>query len=328
MKVFISGITGFIGKRLAEHLANQGQQKYQIVGCGRGPHPEFSPPIYYKQIKDWRSEDLYLAIEGCDVVVHCAGKAGSWGDYQDFFHANVELTERILEISKRAGVKRFINLSSPSMYFQLKDQKGLKEEDVPQKFFDAYGETKFLSERKVQSYHSESFFTLSLRPRGVIGAGDNNWFPRIIDLYKAGKLIRPGEGENLADFTSVKNLITYIEYLFECPPEIYGEVYNISNGEPVKLWNFITQGLGLIENKQIEVKSLPLGLLMGVAYFSQFLARLFHKREEPKLLPLKIGVASYSMTLNIEKARGKGGYTPQQSTNEAMEEFARWWSSR
>lgn len=328
MKVFVSGITGFIGKRLAEYLAHQEDKKYQIVGCGRGPHPEFSPPIYYKQIKDWRSEDLYLAIESCDVVVHCAGKAGAWGEYQDYFHANVELTERILEVCRRAGVKRFINLSSPSMYFQLKNQVEIREEDVPQKIFDSYGETKFLSEKKVQDYHSDSFLTLSLRPRGVIGAGDNNWFPRIIDLYESGKLIQPGKGENLADFTSVQNLVTYIEYLFDCPSEIYGDVYNISNGEPVKLWDFIIEGLELIEKKSIEVKSLPLSLLMGIAHSSQFFAKLAHTREEPKLLPLKIGVASYSMTLNIEKARKKGHYSPQQSTKEAMEEFARWWSSR
>ena len=328
MKVFISGITGFIGKRLAEYLANHPEKKYQIVGCGRSPQSDFTPPIFYKQIKDWRSEDLFLSIEGCEVVIHCAGKAGAWGDYQEFFHANVELTERILEVSKKAGVKRFINLSSPSMYFQLKDQTDLREGDLPAKFFDSYGETKFLSEQKVKEFHCEEFKTLSLRPRGVIGAGDNNWFPRIIELYQSGKLIQPGEGENLADFTSVTNLIEYMEKLFHAPSEVFGEVYNVTNNEPVKLWEFIPKGLALIEGKEIQVKCLPQKLLLAISYLSQFLARLFNQKAEPKLLPLKIGVASYSLTLNIDKALEKGQYQPKQSTQEAIEEFARWWSSR
>lgn len=328
MKIFITGITGFIGKRLAEFLADQEDKNYQIVGCGRSPNSDFKAPIKYIQIKDWRSEDLYLSVEGSDVVVHCAGKAGAWGDYQDFFHANVELTEKILEISKRAGVKRFINLSSPSMYFQLKDQLNLKEEDVPSKFFDAYGETKFLSEKKVEEYHSKDFLTVSLRPRGVIGAGDTNWFPRIIDLYKAGKLITPGEGQNLADFTSVKNLVVYMEQLFSAPAETFGTVYNISNGEPVQLWSFILRNLSKIEGHEIKPRSLPRVLLMTMASLSQFFAKLFKANREPKLLPLKIGVASYSFTLDIEKARRQGGYQPSQSTDEAMEEFARWYSTR
>lgn len=212
------------------------------------------------------------------------------------------------------------------MYFQLKDQRNLKEEDIPKKFFDAYGETKYLSEKLVNEYHCEEFQTVSLRPRGVIGAGDNNWFPRIIDLYRSQRLIRPGRGENEVDFTSVSNLVDFMEKLIHVQKEFMGQSYNVSNDKPVRLWEFIESGLKLMGEKP-KLKTLPQGLLMFLSRLSEFFSKLLGKSEEPKLLPLKIGVASYSMTLNIEKAKA-AGYEAKQTNLEALEEFARWYSAR
>lgn len=325
MKIFVTGITGFIGRSLIPELLLAG---HEISGVGRRPRPiDFPKQVEYHQISEWKKEILLPLLKDSSVVIHCAGKAGTWGSYSEYFTANVSLTEVLLKASKEGAPRKFINISSPSIYFQYKDQLNLKENDIPEIRSNSYAETKFLAENLVREAHDDIFWTLSLRPRGVIGAGDANWFPRIIELYQAGRLICPGGGGNLTDFTSVKNLVGLIASLINAPRECFGDVYNITNDEPSPLWDVIRFGLEALGEKP-KIKKLPLSLLMFIAKVSELFARVFGVRNEPKLLPLKIGVASYSMTLNIDKAKEKLSYEAKQSTREALNEFAKWWTTR
>ena len=324
MNVLITGVTGFIGQRLLEHLSQRG---YGVYGVGRRKAPSFKFPVTYLESSDYSSLKFKSFLNNIDVVVHCAGKAGTWGDYDDYFQANFVLTKQLVDSCVEAGVSRFINISSPSIYFQLKDQLDIEETFVPKKFFNAYAETKYLAEEYVQNACSESFLSMSLRPRGVIGRGDQNWFPRILDLYHAGKLIRPSGKNPMVEFTSVQNLVEFIEGTFTLEKSCFGEVYNICNNEPVYLWDFIEEGLRLL-NLDVKTKGMPFGILMGAGHLMEGLAKLLGQRSEPMISPIKIGVASYSFTLNTAKIRKHTGYDPSQTSMDALSEFARWWSSR
>jgi len=310
--------------RLAEYLH---QKKINVIGIGRSERPNLSKEIEYHQIKEWNSSELQNLLSDVDCIVHCAGLAGPWGAYEIYYEANVVLTKTLLEAAKNSGTKRFINISSPSVYFKLQHQFNLKEEDIPNPIFDAYGKTKYEAEKLVSKAHNKEMWTVSLRPRGVIGAGDNNWMPRIIELHHSNKLFRPGKGEVMTDFTSVSNLIEFIESFLTAPQDVFNDSYNVTNGQPVNLWEFIDEALILLGEKP-QVKSLPQAPLMMVAKTISFWAKLLGIKNEPKILPLKIGVASYSHTLDISKAITKAGYRPKQTNSEALEEFARWWKAR
>src|SRR5262249_4414951 len=130
------------------------------------------------------------AVQGMDAVIHCAGLAGTWGPYQEFYRANVLATRNLLEACKDHGVKRLINISSPSIYFDYKDQFDLREDFVPPRFSNAYAQTKFEAERLMSSYHSPQLETVSLRPRSVIGRGDQNVLPRLVRLQQTGNLVQ------------------------------------------------------------------------------------------------------------------------------------------
>ena len=55
--------------------------------------------------------------------------------------------------------------------------------------------------------------------------------------------------------------------------------------------------------------------------------RLQGSAEEPELLPVKVGVAAYTMTMDLAAARQHLGYQPQRTTDDAIQAFARWWLS-
>ena len=323
MRILITGATGFIGQRLVKRLVAKG---HEVRGTARTFSGEpVSAGYSFVSADLTQFGQCEQLTQDIDAVIHCAGKAGVWGSLAEYELANVVATQNILTAAENSKVQRFINISSPSIYFAYADQFDLKETDLPKKFSNAYASTKYQAEQIVQRAHSESFLTVSLRPRGVIGAGDKNWLPRIIEMQKHGTLIQPGYGENLADFTCVENLIDAIELCLTTDPKNMGEVYNISNGKSEKLWLVIADVLKAVGLSSGH-RSVFLPLAMWVAHVSELFHKLKQTKSEPALLPIKVGVAAYSMTLDISKAQERLGYHPRQSTAEGLREFSEWYT--
>lgn len=321
MRILITGATGFIGQRLVQRLT---ANNHDVVGTARSFSGENFSRYTFIAADLSNSSQCDQLTQNIDIVIHCAGKAGVWGSLSEYTQANVVAAKNILEAAQKNNVRRFINISSPSIYFSFEDQFDLKETDLPKKFSNAYALTKFQAEQLVQAAHKPNFLTVSLRPRGVIGAGDKNWLPRIIEMQKSGTLVQPGLGENLADFTCVENLIDAIELCLTTDEKNMGEVYNITNGIPEKLWMVIEESLKSV-GLSSEHKKVFLTLAMAVAKVSEVIHKLKDTKQEPALLPVKVGVAAYSMTLDISKAKTKLGYKPRQSTADGLREFAAWY---
>lgn len=321
MNILITGANGFIGHKTAQHFI---LKDHQVIGTGRSNSIYNHANYRYLRADITNPEDCDHITREIDIIIHCAGKAGVWGEYEDYELTNIIGTKNLLEAGKKNGVKRFINISSPSIYFQFKNQFQIKESLVPIKFSNAYAETKYKAEQLVQLAHSEDFATVSLRPRGVIGAGDRNWLPRIINMRKENKLIQPGNGQNLVDFTSVSNLIEVIKTCTTISTHKLGTSYNISNDKPEFLWKFIENALYSV-NLDGKRKKIPKFLAMNIAKISSFYHKLQNTKHEPDILPVKVGVAAYSMTLDITKAKNNLKYVPKVSTDQALAEFSKWW---
>jgi len=320
LKVLITGASGFIGRRLSQTLS---ESNHSVVGTGRTVPPSSENfPGKFIAADLQKESDCRSVSRDLDAIVHCAGKAGAWGRSGDYFRANVVATQQLLAAARANGVTRFINLSSPSIYFDYKDQFDLKEDQLPKSFSNAYASTKYEAEKLVSAAHGPHFWTLSLRPRGVIGAGDRNWLPRIIAMRSRNRLVQVGDGKNIVDFTSVLNLADAVELALRGEERCYGRLYNITNGTPEPLWEVITRALEAVglDGKR---KKLPRPPMMALAKMSAFYHRLKKSEKEPELLPIKVGVASYSMTLNIDAAREILGYRPKTTTAQSIEEFAR-----
>ncbi len=254
-------------------------------------------------------------------MIHCAGKAGVWGPYRDFYRANVLASQNLLEASRRAGVRRFLHFSSPSVYFDFRDQLNLREEDLPSRPADHYARTKLESERIVLAAHAARFRTLAFRPRLVIGAGDRNVLPRLISLQRAGKLFDIGSPEVRVSVTSVGNLLHAVDCALLAPDSAYGEVYNLADAEPVLLRALVDQVLGEFGLPRRR-RRLPRALMLPLARLNERLCRWAGVREEPRLLPVPIAVLSQSMTLNIDKARARLGYSPEDRLGREIRDFA------
>lgn len=146
MKILVTGASGFIGGRFARFALEQG-----LAVRVNGRREEALQPLVARGAEfmagDLSDPALVRALcSDVDAVVHCAGAVGVWGSHEYFHQANVVMTEAIVEACLKQKVRRLVHLSSPSIYFDGQSHVGITEQQVPKRFANHYGSTKYQSE--------------------------------------------------------------------------------------------------------------------------------------------------------------------------------------
>lgn len=320
-KILITGVTGFLGSKLALKLYSLG---YTIYGIGRnlkkGQELQ-NKGIIFKAINILNENAINEATKNIDYIVHCAAKSTLWGKWDDFYNTNVIGTKNIIKASKINNIKRLIHISSPSIYFCFSDRLNIQENDVlPKKKVNFYAETKYLAEIEIDKASSEGLNTITLRPRGIFGVGDTSIFPRLIKANNKRFIPKTRNKKLYIDITHVDNVVESIILALSAPNDCCGEKYNITNDEPIELYTFINKlikGLGY----KCNFKGIPYWFLYIIACFEEIKNKIFSPNKEPIFTKYSLGLISYSQTLNIDKAKNKLNYKPIKSIDESLEEY-------
>ena len=264
MKILLTGATGFLGYRTLEKILLNPDVE-QVIATGRtikSSHYINHDKIIY-QLGDLTNEDFAnKLVSQADYIIHAAALSSPWGRHQEFYEANVITQKNLIQAAKNHDINRFIYISTPSIYFNSKDQLGIKESDpLPQNFINEYAATKRQAE--IELIHSGIPYII-LRPRALIGRGDTVIMPRLIKAFKEKKLKIVGNGKNIVDLTAVANVVHAIERSLIVEGNGLNQVYNISNGKPVLLWQCIENVLTLLGYRFSE-KKLPYMLMKSIA---------------------------------------------------------------
>lgn len=323
MKILLTGATGFLGFRTLEKLVEQTSID-MIIATGRtikDSHKIEHSKVDYRLGDLGDSQFVESMVKEVDHIIHAAALSSPWGKRSEFVAANVITQRNLIEAAKRNSVKKYVFISSPSMYFEIKDKYNIKESDpLPKKFINAYAETKRMAEVELEG--SEIPYVI-LRPRALTGRGDTVIMPRLIRAYDEGRLKIIGNGENKADLTSVANVADAIVLSLSANKKAINKTYNISNGAPVKLWDSIADVLRKLD-KDPPTKKVPFGVVKFIAQLMELKSKATNMKE-PALTKYGVGTLAKSLTMDISKARELLGYAPKVSTEEAIEEFIKWY---
>lgn len=276
---------------------------------------------------DLSRDPLDSLIHDCEVIVHCAARASPWGPREIFWRDNVLATERLLAAARRAGtVRRLVHVSTPSIYFNGRDQLDRNEEfHAPRHWPTAYAETKWAAECRVRA--DSSLNPVILRPRAVFGPGDRAIAPRLIAIAERGIVPLPGGGDALTDVTYIDNVIDAIEAAVRAPVSTVGRAFNITNGEPIMVRDLLTRLFGALGIRARQV-AVPRVLVNLAARASEAIAALRPGKPEPRITRYGAGLLSYSQTLCIDAARSELGYAPFVSIDDGLARYAAWWKAQ
>ena len=110
-------------------------------------------------------------------------------------------------------------------------------------------------------------------------------------------------------------------------PGLSIQVYNISNGAPVPLWDVVNYVLRQLDLPPVT-QHLPYGLAYGAATLNETLCKLLPGRPEPTLFRLGVAVMAKNFSLDISRARQYLDYDPRVSLWSALDEFCQNWQAQ
>ncbi|MFS0828413.1 NAD-dependent epimerase/dehydratase family protein [Pseudomonas phoenicis] len=326
MRILVTGASGFIGGRFARFALEQGLdvringRRADAVAHLVKRGAQFIPGDLSN------AEVARRVCQGVDIVVHCAGAVGTWGHYQDFHQGNVVLTENIVEGCLKEHVRRLVHLSSAALYGDRPGLLDVREAPLPRRFHDHYAATRQVAEQKVFGAGEFGLEVLVLRPSPVVGAGDTRLFPAWIERQRQGRLAIIGNGLNKVDFTSVHNLNEAFLSALSVDAQALGQAYNISNGQPVPLWDAINYVMRRLQLPQATRYRAP-----APAYARAVLAEAaclaWPGQPEPRSTRAAVKRDCRDFTLDIGRARQHLEYRPRTSLWSALDEFCAWWQA-
>ena len=327
MKVVVTGATGFLGGKIAERLAKD--NRFEVIATGRDKDKiqklnENGINASAGSLED--KEFFFDLTKDAEIIVHSAALSSPWGTYDDFYRANILATDNVIKACKKNNIKRIVHISTPSIYFDYEDRFNIKEDFLPGKFVNFYAETKYEAEKSLNKAVSQGIELISLRPRAIVGAGDTTIMPRLLKAQETGKLKIIGDGKNIVDVTSVSNVVDAVILGIFAKNEALGEHYNITNGEPILMWELVEKTLNQL-GMQLNKKHIPFKIGYNIARVLETIAKFTPDYREPVLTCYSVGILAKSMTMDISKARKLLGYEPKQTNMEAVTEFVKWWRS-
>lgn len=321
--VLVTGVSGFVGLKLAQRLLAQG---CQVSGICRKKRPDLEKlgiQMIYADLAD--AIAIRAACEGKSTVFHVAAKVGIWGRYQDFHAANVEGTQAVINGCRDFAVAKLIYTSTPSVVFNGRSLAG-HDESLPYgtNIPCPYPTTKVIAEKAVLAAHDQApghLKTVALRPHLIWGDGDPNLVPRVLEKARAGRLRIVGDGSNRVDLTHVDNVVDahlLAEAALDRPennPD--GKAYFISNGEPVQLWNWINE---LLESQEIPAIqghiSLANARRLGAAL--ELVWKTLRLKGEPPMTRFVASELAKDHWFDISAAKRDLGYQPRITMAEGM----------
>jgi nucleoside-diphosphate-sugar epimerase len=323
--ILVTGGRGFLGGAIVKMLLEQGKS---VPSLARHHCPRLATAGVEQFIGDLSDPvQVDRAVNGCELVYHVAAKAGVWGDYRDFYNANVVGTRNVIAACRQQDVTRLVYTSSPSVVFDGSDMEGVDESaPYPRHFHAPYPQTKAQAEQLVISANGDQLATVALRPHLIWGPGDNHLVPRILERGRGGHLRRIGKGDNLIDAVYIDNAaVAHLQAAQQLSigSRVAGKVYFIANNEPIPLWDLVNKILAAGNLSPVTRTISP-----QLAYLAGAVLETIYKHlrlaGEPRMTRFIARELATAHWFDLSAAQRDFGYQPQISIKEGMERLRRW----
>jgi nucleoside-diphosphate-sugar epimerase len=319
MRVLVTGGTGFLGRHLVERLALEGDEVWVLGRSGQSVADLRGLGIHLVpgDVRQWPS--LRKAVEGKDVVFHCAAKVESSGRWVDFLEVNVLGTERLVQAALEHGVRRFVHVSSIGVYPERPDGAVIAEDEGYDENTGrgGYTRSKIMADQLAFWYaRAQSAPITVVRPATIYGPGGKNNLVRV-GVRKGGVNVIFGDGSNVLPLVYVDNVVDAL-VLAARRDEAVGRAYNVVDDDRITQRDYIRRLGSALGRKQSTIY-LPLPVVRQLANAADLAkAALRGGRRSPQGMFSRISRSLQSVRYDTARAKAELGWKPRVDFEEAV----------
>lgn len=314
-RVLVTGATGFIGSHLAERLLRTGSS---VRVAARRPE---RAAVLSEAGAEVRTVDLTepKTLAGCcddvEVVFHCGAWLGTPYSRDAAYATNVVGTRSLAEEALRAGVARFVHVSSIAVYGPVRS--GVITEESPLwGGVELYGDSKIGAEDALREVASRGLPAVIARPGMVYGPRSRGWTIRLVQWINQGRPAMVAGGHGYARPIFIENLLDALILCALRP--VAGETFTLIDVN--MRWCDYLERYGRMVGKKARSVSNFTSWLIAVTDET----RSAFTRRPPRVRRTALGYAVSHATYSTEKAHRLLGWMPRYSMDQAMEITKAW----
>lgn len=330
MRIFLTGATGFLGGYVAEACIEQGYQVRALVQSGwdSSALEKLGIEIHPGDLCDKQSLDA--GLRDCDLILHTAAKVGDWGEWNEFYQANVTGAKNLYDAAVAVGVPRAVHVSSTAVYGKDLIQRGAVDETMGPLELDemptwySYGRSKLLGESLAMEYHQQGKLQVSvIRPGWVYGPRDHARLGKLMRMLKRGQAKLIGDGSNELMLTYVTNVAdaVLLAGTHEAAP---GEAFNVSNDANISQREYFDALSDQVGAEHVR-RSIPFRRAYCIASALEAGYRLCRIKRAPLITRQSVSLVGLSHRFRTEKITAALGWRPKVDFETAIERIGVWW---
>jgi nucleoside-diphosphate-sugar epimerase len=307
--VLVTGATGFVGTALCDRLRDDG---WRVRRALRSPANASADDVIVGEIH--AGTDWTPALQGIEHVIHLAARTHVLHDtaadpLAAYRRINVDGTRGLAEAAVRAGVRRFVFMSSIKVNGEATGAAPFRESDTPRPE-DAYGTTKLGAEELLRAISARtSMEAVILRPPLAYGPGVKGNFLRLLRLVQRGVPLPLAAVDNRRSLVYVGNLVDAVCASLEHDAAA-GETFLVADGVDLSTPALVREMAHALGTRA-RLVPFPLRLL-------SLAAALTGKGDELKRL-------TGSLQVDTTLIRSRLGWQPPYTARAGIAATARWY---
>jgi nucleoside-diphosphate-sugar epimerase len=311
VKILVTGASGFLGRRLIKTLKHHDGIK--VAAVGRSATQSCADEFFV--VSNFNQQDVWHEpLDGCDVVIHLAARVHVMHDRAEdpleaFLSVNLHGTVNLANAAAKAGVKRFVFVSSVKVNGEYTEDQPFTAQDAPNPQ-DPYAVSKWQAEQALRKLSEETGMEVVIvRPPLVYGPGVKANFASLLSIVNKRLPLPLGSISNVRSMIYVGNLA---DALITCAMHVNaaGQTYLVCDNEGVSTPQLIEK-LAFVLKRPYLVFPFPIAIM-------RLLARLVAKSSAVDRL-------TQSLVIDCSSLCNELGWEPPFTMQEGLLKTAQWY---
>ncbi len=256
----VTGGTGFVGRRLIAHLAQEGAVRVMALDKPQDPVPHAE----YVNGDLACEETLNGFARGCSSIIHMAGIAHSSlrtkPARERAYSVNVEGTRNMVRAALRHGIRRLLFVSTAHVYARL---SGINlDEAAATAATTFYGGTKLQAEEIVREAESNGLEVVIVRPCLIYGPGVRFNLERMMRGIDYGYYVLISGTNPMRSFLSLENAERALRHLID--GAVPSGIYNLADDKSYSVAEFANELADRMKRRRPRVVRLALVRAAGM----------------------------------------------------------------